>query len=285
MEITVASMTSVDGAMANLRIAVVDDHSMITSGLASRLAESKIAVEEHTVVEDVESPQDLDVVLLDLHLHDQRVETTSKLQGTAAVRFLVDQGTRVVIISGGAEQVDICDSIGIGALSYVPKERADILVDVLFAVSKNQRVLTGALAGALHADLVRRPLKGLQLEELGADDCNFLEIAFHLDGGITAAMQRKWQDSELEETLNRIWSAATTRTAAFDLLLTAREIELVIAWARLQSREEVMVHLGIEPATFQKHLTNIKNKYLDSYPSAANLNPNDILRLLARRAL
>lgn len=264
-----------------LTVAVVDDHSMITSGLAALLAQSGVAVEEFASVEGLGDGATFDVVLLDLHLGP-----AAELQGCAAVQALSGVGARVVVISGGAEQVDICDSIGLGARSFTPKDRVDLLAEVVEAVAAGHYVLTGALAGALLADVSRRPIPAeLAGHELGADDVSFLEDAFYLDGAAAASLSRGWTADQTEQALGRLWQTAAIRTAAYALSLTAREIDIVTLAPSFGSRDELIAHLRIAPATFQKHLTNIKSKYIEAYPAAANLSPYEILHVLGRRAL
>jgi CheY-like chemotaxis protein len=284
--VAVANVNDPAGKEGPLLVAVVDDHSIITRGLASLLADAAIEVEEYTEIEDLDEPETFDAILLDLHLHSRLGYSRARLQGTAAVQALAKQGARIVIISGGAEQIDLCDSIGLGALSYVPKERVDLVIPVVRTAGAGGRFLTGPLAGALHADVIKRPLGQKGLDDLSRGDVDFLEDAFCFDGQYAAAKRRNWHVGDnLHDVLLRIWRAAAARTASYHLHLTSREVQLVMAWPHFSRRDDLIAYLKVEPNTFQKHLTNIKNKYIQAYPSASNLNPSEIVGLLARRAL
>jgi len=263
------------------KVAFIDDQVLLTSGVAALLASASISIEEFTSIERPEEFNTFDAVLLDLHLG-----SGERLQGCAAVHALVGAGCRVIVISGGSQRVDICDSIGLGARSYVPKDRPEHLVEVIDRVASGQLVLTGALAGSLRTDLTRRPLKSdTELHELTPQEVEFLEEAFHLDGDRSAALAHQWNSSELQDMLNRIWSTCSLRTASYALKLTPKEIEIVILSCQLKSRDDVIKRLNIENSTYQVHLTKIKTKYITAYPSASNLSPQEVIHVLGRRAL
>ena len=125
-----------------IRVMMVEDHPIVQAGLA-RIVASLPDVELVTAVEKIEDLPGQpapDVLLLDLHLPGQ-------LQGLAGVRYLVDLGLRVLVVTGddtGIEEVG--DAIAAGALGYLTKHAT---ADEYAATSASRWVSRcGSLAGS-----------------------------------------------------------------------------------------------------------------------------------------
>ena len=101
-----------------IRVAMVEDHPIVQAGLA-RIVASLPDVELVATVDriaDLDGQAAPDVVLLDLHL-------PGGLQGLAGVRYLVDLGFRVLVVTGDDTGIDeVGDAIAAGALGYLTKQ-------------------------------------------------------------------------------------------------------------------------------------------------------------------
>ena len=137
-----------------IRVMMVEDHPIVQAGLA-RIVASLPDVELVAAVEKIEDLPDQpapDVLLLDLHLPGQ-------LQGLAGVRYLVDQGLRVLVVTGddtGIEEVG--DAIAAGALGYLTKHAtADEYAAAIRAVAAGQGYIGARLAACARRDSHRLP--------------------------------------------------------------------------------------------------------------------------------
>src|SRR4051812_23913933 len=108
--------------LRRIRVAIVDDHRLMLEGLGSLLraeaedVEVVIAVTGFAdLVNDPRFP--VDVVLLDLDLGDD-LPTSAKIVELAAA------GVAVVVVSAFADPRRVRESIGAGALGYVPKSES-----------------------------------------------------------------------------------------------------------------------------------------------------------------
>ena len=138
-----------------IRVMMVEDHPIVQAGLA-RIVASLPDVEFVTAVEKIEDLPDQpapDVLLLDLHL-------PGRLQGLAGVRYLVDQGLRVLVVTGDDTGIDeVGDAIAAGALGYLTKHAtADEYATAIRAVAAGQGYIGARLAACARRDSNRLPV-------------------------------------------------------------------------------------------------------------------------------
>ena len=137
-----------------IRVMMVEDHPIVQAGLA-RIVASLPDVALVTAVEKIEDLPDQpapDVLLLDLHLPGQ-------LQGLAGVRYLVDLGLRVLVVTGDDTGIDeVGDAIAAGALGYLTKHAtADEYAAAIRAVAAGQGYIGARLAACARRDSRRLP--------------------------------------------------------------------------------------------------------------------------------
>ena len=137
-----------------IRVMMVEDHPIVQAGLA-RIVASLPDVELVTAVEKIEDLPDQpapDVLLLDLHL-------PGGLQGLAGVRYLVDLGLRVLVVTGDDTGIDeVGDAIAAGALGYLTKHAtADEYAAAIRAVAAGQGYIGARLAACARRDSHRLP--------------------------------------------------------------------------------------------------------------------------------
>jgi two-component system uhpT operon response regulator UhpA len=131
-----------------IRVAVVDDHTLVLEGIAARLAHHsgiRVVASESTWMALLGHPEfPVDVVVLDLHLKDQ-ISISSKIRALAAA------GSHAIVMSQHADATSISTAIGYGARGFVPKsESADELVRAIECAADGRqyanRLTTDALA-------------------------------------------------------------------------------------------------------------------------------------------
>jgi len=137
-----------------IRVMMVEDHPIVQAGLA-RIVASLPDVELVAAVEKIEDLPDQpapDVLLLDLHL-------PGGLQGLAGVRYLVDLGLRVLVVTGDDTGIDeVGDAIAAGALGYLTKHAtADEYAAAIRAVAAGQGYIGARLAACARRDSHRLP--------------------------------------------------------------------------------------------------------------------------------
>ena len=137
-----------------IRVSMVEDHPIVQAGLA-RIVASLPDVELVTAVEKIEDLPGQpapDVLLLDLHL-------PGRLQGLAGVRYLVDLGLRVLVVTGDDTGIDeVGDAIAAGALGYLTKHAtADEYASAIRAVAAGQGYIGARLAACARRDSRRLP--------------------------------------------------------------------------------------------------------------------------------
>jgi len=137
-----------------IRVMMVEDHPIVQAGLA-RIVASLPDVELLTAVgkiEDLPEQPAPDVLLLDLHL-------PGRLQGLAGVRYLVDLGLRVLVVTGDDTGIDeVGDAIAAGALGYLTKHAtADEYATAIRAVAAGQGYIGARLAACARRDSHRLP--------------------------------------------------------------------------------------------------------------------------------
>lgn len=136
-----------------LRVAVVDDDTIVREGLAALLpGVHVVATYGHSEPLLVERP-DLDVVILDLNLNG--TGDSGMPHGAAAVRAAADLGYRVLIYTNEYRCLVLAGCLVAGARGIVHKtETLAALGTAVWAVSRGQVVISTALVGL--AEVVER---------------------------------------------------------------------------------------------------------------------------------
>jgi DNA-binding NarL/FixJ family response regulator len=133
-----------------IRLAVVDDHRMILSGLANWIRnasdEIDVVAELTTWPELLTHPSfPVDVVLLDLDLKDN-IPVAVKISALKAT------GTRVVLMSTYSEPNVVREALAAGALGYLVKsEDATMIVEAIRAASQGESFISAELDLAINA--------------------------------------------------------------------------------------------------------------------------------------
>ena len=133
-----------------IRLAVVDDHRMILSGLANWIRnasdEIDVVAELTTWPELLTHPSfPVDVVLLDLDLKDN-------IPVAVKISALKSTGTRVVLMSTYSEPNVVREALAAGALGYLVKtEQAEMIVEAIRAASQGESFVSAELDLALNA--------------------------------------------------------------------------------------------------------------------------------------
>lgn len=145
-------MTDTAGTKARataIRVAVVDDHTLMLEGLTALLDRSPeltvpiAASNWDALLAHREFP--VDVVVLDLFLDDS-IPVHSK------VRALTTAGCAVVVMSRHSDPSTVNAAMRAGALGFVPKtDSAELLIQAIRAAADGERFLPGRAADALEA--------------------------------------------------------------------------------------------------------------------------------------
>ncbi|WP_370417432.1 response regulator [Streptomyces sp. QH1-20] len=149
-------MTAVTATEGNLRIIVVDDHTVMRAGVVALLASEPtidIVGEAGNGREAVELARRLepDVALIDLRM--------PVLDGVAATREIVagQTGTRVLILTTYDTDVEIERAVEAGAIGYLLKDTTrEQLVDAIRSAARGETVLAPRVAQRLMARM-RQP--------------------------------------------------------------------------------------------------------------------------------
>lgn len=135
---------------APIRLAVVDDHRMILSGLANWIRgasdEIDVVAELTTWPELLTHPAfPVDVVLLDLDLKDN-------IPVAVKISALKSTGVRVVLMSTYSEPNVVREALAAGALGYLVKsEDAAMIVEAIRAASQGESFISAELDLAINA--------------------------------------------------------------------------------------------------------------------------------------
>lgn len=115
-----------------VRIAIVDDHELMRSGLAEILRddpELTVVWSGESLTEFLADPQKADLVLLDLDLRGDPPRV-------ADIRSLLDSGTRILVVSALASHRVVQTVITAGVCGVVSKgEGRDVLVEAIRVVA------------------------------------------------------------------------------------------------------------------------------------------------------
>jgi len=139
-----------------VRIALVDDHRVVQSGLRSYLE----AFPGLSVVGAARSGEEAlekleewlpDVVVMDLHMPGGM----DGVEATRRVRALSPH-TRVVVLTAHTDEARVVAALRAGAIGYVRKDSdPEILIAAVRGAARGQSVLDPAVAGSVLQDLVR----------------------------------------------------------------------------------------------------------------------------------
>lgn len=137
-----------------LRIGAVDDHPVILAGLAEGLRPrlpqgSSISPVARTVGELLSSGEKLDLVMLDLELHDG----TDPAENVARLR---ERGWPVIIFTQDPRHAKVARAFRSGASGLISKsEDLDVIANALLVVASGHAYLSKEWASAIAADLER----------------------------------------------------------------------------------------------------------------------------------
>lgn len=136
-----------------IRVASVDDDTVIRHGLPVLLEHIHVAGSYADVGEFLTAKVHVDVVLLDLVLTG--AGRPGVIQGAAAIRAVVTAGHRVLIYTNERRRAVLVACLAAGAFGVVHKaEPISALEDAIHAVADGEVVITQALVGL--AELVER---------------------------------------------------------------------------------------------------------------------------------
>jgi len=142
-----------DGPVPHIRVASIDDDTVIRRGLPVLLKDIDVAGSYADVDEFMAATTDVDVVLLDLVLTG--TGRPGVLQGSAAIRTITDSGYRVLIYTNERRRPVLVACLAAGASGIVHKaEPISALEDAIHAVANGDVVITQALVGL--AELAER---------------------------------------------------------------------------------------------------------------------------------
>jgi DNA-binding NarL/FixJ family response regulator len=195
-----------------ITVAMVEDHPIVLAGLARIVAAlpDMQLVATAGRIEDLPSKLTPDVVLLDLHL-------PGPLDGLSGVRYLVDLGWRVLVVTGDDASIEeVGDAVAAGALGYLTKHAAGTeYATAIRAVAAGHVYLGARLAACARRDSHR----------LGADDSRRLtpreaEVAGLVVDGYTNAeiagilgVGERTIDGHLENIKKKICETRRVRVA------------------------------------------------------------------------
>jgi two-component system nitrate/nitrite response regulator NarL len=150
--------------MSNIRILLVDDHSLFRSGIKSLLESQQgfeVVGEASDGLEGVKRAQQLkpDIVLLDLHMPGT--------SGLEALQILTDEvpETAVLMLTVSEDAQDLMQALRSGARGYLLKNiEIDFLVDSIRKAINGESVMSPQMSAAL-IDAVREPIIEKKPEE------------------------------------------------------------------------------------------------------------------------
>ena len=131
-----------------IRVAVIDDDTLVREGVALRLPEIDVVREAATVADfltEAPAPETVEVVLLDLRL---TLVTRPGVQGRNAVVTLAKLGYRVLIYSNDERPIVLAGCLAAGARGFVHKrEPAAELLEALAVVARGGSRISTEIAG------------------------------------------------------------------------------------------------------------------------------------------
>jgi DNA-binding NarL/FixJ family response regulator len=193
-----------------LRLVIVEDHTMIAEGLrfALRRRGMKVAAMAPSIEVGVEAVATVapDVVLMDYRLPDG--------EAPEGIEQLLHRrpSVKILVLSGSADQRSVRRSLEAGASGYLLKEQPlDDLVAAIWAVNRGEQVLS---PGLLSAMLVRMSRPGTGSGRLSPRETEVLQL---LAGGTTTAVVARELHLSINTVRNHI-QAVLTRLGAHSKL-------------------------------------------------------------------
>lgn len=129
-----------------VRVAVIEDHPLFRQGLVQVIAKAQgidlvAAVESLAAMEDI-GFEDVDVVILDLHLPD--------CEGADAVGRVRAQHDAILVISASDDRKHVVDAIAAGASGYLTKSsEADEVTRAIMTIASGGTYVSPVLAAYL----------------------------------------------------------------------------------------------------------------------------------------
>lgn len=152
------------GSPARVRVAVVDDDTVIRDGLPLLLPEFNVAAAFHDADALLAAAPHVDVVLVDLKLAG--TGRTPKLQGPHAVRAVAEAGYSVLVYTNERRRNVLVNCMAVGARGIVHKsEPLPVLAEAAALVAGGHIVITQALTGLAELAERRSQLPGLSPRE------------------------------------------------------------------------------------------------------------------------
>jgi DNA-binding NarL/FixJ family response regulator len=146
-------MTPVPGEPGGVRIAVVDDDTVVREGLAALLPDHRVTSRYPSVDRLLDESPDVDLVILDLNLAGRGGHGV--LQGGLGVRAVRAAGYRVLIYTNEHRRIVLAGCLAAGAQGIVHKtESLEALSAAASAVAAGEVIITPALVGL--AEVVER---------------------------------------------------------------------------------------------------------------------------------
>jgi DNA-binding NarL/FixJ family response regulator len=146
-------MTALPADPSRVRIAVVDDDTVVREGLAALLPGHLVTARHSSVDRLLAHPPDVDLVILDLNLAGRGGQAV--LHGAAGVRAVHNEGYLVLIYTNEHRRIVLAGCLAAGARGIVHKtESLEALSAAVTAVAAGQTVITPALVGL--AEVVER---------------------------------------------------------------------------------------------------------------------------------
>ncbi len=142
--------------MKKLRVLIVDDHSLVRSGIASLLSANDIEVigEASNGFEAVEMTLALkpDIVLMDI-----KMPGCSGIQATQIIKGQMPE-TRIIMVTAFDDDEDLFEAMKHGAAGYVLKNvKAEEFINLLASVMRGDVAVSPFIASKIVEELFRNP--------------------------------------------------------------------------------------------------------------------------------
>jgi len=249
-------------------VLIIDDHPVFGEGLEAWLRDTG-RFDVLASVTAVELAPPAAVVVCDMRLPGR--------SGAAAVRHLVDAGSKVLAFSGSASSQDVLDVIAAGAAGYISKTASRAMfVAAVTAVADGKFHVSAELADYLRKDAMHRKLATGEIGELAHDVLRRFSQGDRADE-IAAALG--WSVARIDRMVAEIWQAATRRRLL--LMPTPRERDVMKLAKQNLSHKEIAARLvpPIAKGTVSDYLDSIRDKFVQTHPDT----PRDINPLVAAR--
>jgi DNA-binding NarL/FixJ family response regulator len=252
-----------------IRIMIADDHKLLREGLKSLISEQ----EDMTVVGEARdggsavrlaAKKTPDVVIMDVSMPGVNgVEATRRIRASWAM-------VRVLALSMHAQARIVVEILSAGASGYLLKDCAfEEVIRAIETVASGNVYLSGKIADAVVKDyLLRVPregpfphLSGTESEILGcmAERKEVGEIArlLHISERDAESRRGRLLRNRIIPALSRAYEDDSSLTG---VMLTAREMEILVWLKEGKSSAEIGSQLGVSEDTVKFHLKNVYQK-------------------------